>query len=207
MSDSTFVGVMVSAPRADAVREMFLGVVFLLCLASVPLARGRLTALGELRLARPWLALAAIGLQVLIISVVPSGLGGMHEAVHMASYALFGAFAWANRRIPGVPVIALGGLLNVIAIAANGGVMPADPDLALHAVRDDGGFVNSGAMDDPRLLFLGDVLATPRSWPLYNVYSVGDVTIVLGVLVLLHRVCGSRLVPRRWRGRVAPQAA
>ena len=205
MSNSTFVRVGVRGPGADAVLDMFLGVIFLVCLISVPLLRGRLTALGELELRRPWLAVAAIGLQVLIISVIPSGPAGMHEAVHMASYALFGAFAWANRRTPGVPLIALGGLLNFVAIAANGGVMPADPDLALHAAREGaGGFVNSGAMDAPRLLFLGDVLATPRSWPLYNVYSVGDVTIVLGVLVLLHRVCGSRLLPRR---RVAPRAA
>jgi hypothetical protein len=182
---------------------MILGIVFLLCLASVPLARGGLTALADLKLRRPWLALAGIGVQILIISVLPSGTAGFHEAIHMLSYALLGAFAWSNRRIPGVPLIMLGGLLNFIAIAANGGVMPADPDLALHVAREAGeGFVNSGAVENPRLLFLGDVFATPESWPLYNVYSVGDLAIVLGVLVLLHGVCRSRLVPRRWRGPV-----
>jgi hypothetical protein len=174
---------------------MFLGLVFVVCLLSVPLFGGRLTALADIELRHTWLALAGIGLQVLIISVVDDAPAGFHEGVHMASYALLGAFAWLNRRIPGVPVIVLGGLLNVIAIVANGGVMPADPDLARHAVGEDG-FVNSGAVEDPKLLFLGDVLATPDWLPLYNVYSVGDVVIVLGVLVLLHRACGSRLVPR-----------
>ena len=177
---------------------MILGLVFLACLVTVPLARGRLTALADLKLSRPWLAVAGIGVQVLIISVVPSGIAGVHEAVHMGSYGLLGAFAWANRRIPGVPVIMLGGLLNFIAIAANGGVMPADPDLARHVAGAEE-FVNSGALEHPRLLFLGDVFATPSSWPLYNVYSVGDLVIVAGVLMLLHGVCGSRLVPRRWR--------
>jgi hypothetical protein len=182
---------------------MILGLVFLACLASVPLARGRLTALADLQLRRPWLALAGIGVQILIISVLPSGTAGLHEGIHMLSYALLGAFAWANRRIPGVPLIMLGGLLNFIAIAANGGVMPADPELAQHVAREAGeGFVNSGAVTHPKLLFLGDVFATPESWPLYNVYSVGDLVIVLGVLVLLHGVCRSRLVPRRWRGPV-----
>ena len=177
---------------------MLLGLLFLVCLISVPLAGGRLTALAHVRLVRPWLAMAGIGLQVLIISVVPTGPAGMHELAHVASYGLFGAFAWANRRVPGVPVIALGGLLNLVAIAANGGVMPADPALALHEARDGTGrFVNSGAIEDARLLFLGDVLATPESWPLRNVYSIGDAVIVLGVLVLLHRVCGSRLGGRR----------
>jgi hypothetical protein len=175
---------------------MFLGLVFIACLLSVPLFRGRLSALGDLELRHTWLALAGIGLQVLIISVIgDGGPAGFHEVVHVASYLLLGAFAWLNRGIPGVPLIVLGGLLNLIAIVANGGVMPADPDLALHAAGE-GGFVNSGAVENPRLLFLGDVLATPDWLPLYNVYSVGDVVIVLGVLVLLHRACGSRLLPR-----------
>jgi hypothetical protein len=186
---------------------MILGLVFLLCLATVPLARGRLTALADLELRRPWLALAGIGTQVLIISMLPGGTAGLHEAVHMLSYALLGACAWSNRRIPGVSVIMLGGLLNFIAIAANGGVMPADPALAQHVAREAGeGFVNSGAVQNPHLLFLGDIFATPASWPLYNVYSIGDLVIVTGVLVLLHGVSRSRLVPRRWR-RPLPAAA
>jgi Family of unknown function (DUF5317) len=177
---------------------MILGLVFIACVLSVPLARGRLTALGELQLRRGWLALAGIGVQILIISVFPGAPEWLSEAVHMLSYVLLGAFAWSNRRIPGVPLVMLGGLLNFIAIAANGGVMPADPDIARHVAGADG-FVNSGAMEDPRLLFLGDIFATPEWFPLYNVYSVGDAVIVLGVLVLLHGVCGSKLVPRRWR--------
>ena len=185
---------------------MILGLVFLACLATVPLARGRLTALADLKLRRPWLALAGIGVQVLIIEVIPHGGAGVHEAVHLASYALLGAFAWSNRRIPGVPLVMLGGLLNFIAIAANGGIMPADPDLTRHMADGADGFVNAGALEHPNLLFLGDVFATPSWWPLYNVYSVGDMVIMAGVLVLLHGVCGSRLVPRRWRNPV-PAAA
>ena len=58
---------------------MILGLVFLICLATVPLARGRLTALADLKLRRPWLALAGIGSQVVIISLLPSGLGGCDQ--------------------------------------------------------------------------------------------------------------------------------
>jgi hypothetical protein len=185
---------------------MILGLVFLACLATVPLARGRLTALADLKLRRPWLALAGIGVQIIIIEVIPHAGAGVLEAVHLASYGLLGAFAWFNRRIPGVPLVMLGGLLNFIAISANGGVMPADPDLARHMAEGAEGFVNAGALEHPRLLFLGDVFATPSWWPLYNVYSVGDMVIVLGVFVLLHGVCGSRLVPRRWRNFVPATA-
>jgi Family of unknown function (DUF5317) len=188
--------------RADAGWDMILGLVFIACVLSVPLARGRLSALGELRLRHGWLALAGIGVQILIISVVSGAPELVSEGVHMLSYLLLGAFAWFNRRIPGVPVIMLGGLLNFIAIAANGGVMPADPEIAVK-MAGEGGFQNSGGMDDPRLLFLGDIFATPSWFPLYNVYSVGDALIVLGVLILLHGVCGTRLVPRRWRAAPA----
>jgi hypothetical protein len=184
---------------------MLLGLVFLAALITVPLARGRLTALADLQLRRVWLAPLGIVVQIAIIEVIPSGSAGVHEAVHMLSYVLLGAFAWSNRRIPGVPVILLGGALNFIVIAANGGVMPADPELARHVAGAEG-FVNSGAMQHPHLLFLGDVFATPQSWPMYNVFSVGDVIIVLGVLGLLHGVSGSRLVPRRLR-RPAPVGA
>ena len=177
---------------------MILGLVFIACLLTVPLARGRLTALADLRLRRGWLALAGIGVQILVISVWPGAPEWLSEAVHMFSYVLLGAFAWSNRAIPGVPLVMLGGLLNFIAIAANGGVMPADPEIAVK-MAGEGGFQNSGGMDDPRLLFLGDIFATPSWFPLYNVYSVGDAVIVLGVLILLHAVCGTRLVPRRWR--------
>ena len=182
---------------------MLLGVVFLLLVVTVPLARGNLSALGNLRLRKPWLALAGIGLQVVIISLLPAeGSQILHEGVHVASYALLGACVWVNRRIPGVWLIGLGGALNLVAILANGGVMPIDPDLVVRAVQRGGeGFVNSGVVEDARLAFLGDVFATPRSWPLANVYSVGDVIIVLGIVILLHRVSGSRLLawwpPRR----------
>jgi hypothetical protein len=185
---------------------MLLGVLFLLIVASVPLARGRLSALGELPLRMPGLAVAGIVAQVLIVSIAPDGLGGIQQGVHLLSYALLGACVWCNRRIPGVPFIALGGLLNLTAIAANGGVMPADPALVVHAAQEGGqGFVNSGVVEHPRLLFLGDIFATPRDWPLANVYSVGDCCIVLGVVVLLHRVSGSKLLAwwpvRRGRAR------
>jgi hypothetical protein len=188
---------------------MILGLAYLLCLVSVPLARGRLGALAELDLRRPWLVLAAIAIQVVIISVVPGDVGALGEPLHMVSYALLGAFAWSNRRIVGVPIVALGGFLNVLAITVNGGVMPADPDALAAAGKtvEAGEFINSKAVTDPKLGFLGDIIATPGSLPVSNVYSVGDVLILLGAFVLLHVACGSRLVPRRWSPRPAAAGA
>ena len=178
-------------------------VVIGVCLLSVPLTGGRLGQLGELRLRRPGLAVAGIAVQLLIITAAPAGLAGLHEALHVASYALLGAFGWANRRVAGFPVVLLGGALNALVIVANGGVMPADPAVAGAAANHaaPGEFINSAADGDARLAFLGDVLATPASLPLQNVYSPGDLVLVLGLLIVVHAAChtqkaaSSRAIP------------
>ena len=180
---------------------MLIGLVLLLCLATVPLAGGRLGALADVRFRAPWLAMAGIALQILVISIMPAGASWAHHAVHLASYALIAAFVWVNRRLPFLWLAAIGGGLNLAAIIANGGVMPADPDaLATAGVEQKAGdFANSTAVAHPHLSFLGDVFAVPSSWPVSNVFSVGDVILVVAALLALHSVCGSRLV----RGRLA----
>lgn len=175
-------------------------IVLALCLATVPLAGGRLMALTEVELRGAPLMLAALGVQVLILAVLPDLPDAVAKALHGLSYVLAGAFLWANRRIPGLPLLALGACLNFVAIAANGGVMPASADaLATAGVAHEAGeFTNSAAVADPRLGFLGDVFAVPAGWPGANVFSVGDVAILAGALWGVHRLCGSRL------GRLVP---
>ncbi|HEX7301096.1 MAG TPA: DUF5317 domain-containing protein [Solirubrobacteraceae bacterium] len=174
---------------------MLIGLALLLCLASVPCAGGRLGALAELRFRAPGLALAAIAVQVLVISVAPGSGGTAHRIAHLGTYGLIGAFLWANRHVPYLWLVAIGGGLNLVAIIANGGVMPADPGaLAAAGVQQPAGeFANSMALAHPRLSFLGDVFAVPSSWPVSNVFSVGDVVLVVAALLALHRLCGSRL--------------
>src|SRR4051812_19475145 len=178
--------------------EMIIGLAYLLVLLSVPLLRGRLSALGDLPLRRAELAVAAIVTQIVVISLLPSGNHTLHTAAHLASYGLLGLFAFANRRITGVPVIALGGLSNFVAIAANGGVMPtrasAADSVANTAAADE--FINSRVLEHPKLQFLGDVFATPASWPLHNVFSIGDAILLVGVSILVHAACHSKLLPR-----------
>ena len=56
-------------------------------------------------------------------------------------------------------------------------------------------FENSAALSDPRLGFLGDIFAVPASWPLSNVFSIGDILIVVGGTYLAHQCCRPRSVP------------
>jgi hypothetical protein len=79
--------------------------------------------------------------------------------------------------------------------------MPASPEAVAAAglPPDPPGFANSAVLPDPRLAFLGDVFAIPRSWPLANVFSVGDVLIAVGAAAAVQGICGSRPPWRRRR--------
>ncbi len=179
---------------------MLLGLALILCFATVPLAGGRLAALGTVRLSGTWLLLAGLGIQIAVIEVAPGDAGGVHAAAHLASYAVVGAYAVRNRHVPWLWLIALGGALNFLAIAANGGVMPADPDAVAAAGLVDvaGEFENSAVVDGARLQVLGDVLWVPAGWPAANVFSVGDVLLVVGSFLALHTICGTRLALERF---------
>jgi MFS family permease len=175
---------------------MFLAAFVAVCLASAVLAGGRLAGLAELRLRRPWLVAAALVVQFAAFRL--PGLPLPARALgHLASYGAAGWFMVANRRIPGLWLVGLGAGLNLAAIAANGGVMPAAPAAAAAAglQATPPGFSNSAVIPGARLTLLGDVFAIPRPWPFHNVFSLGDLLIALGAAVLVHRATGSRLLP------------
>lgn len=173
-------------------------VVFLgFALALVPLVGGSLRRLGELRFHAPillWLALAA---QVALIAV-PGPRTWWRLALNLGLYPPGLWFVWLNRRVPGLWVVGLGAPCNLLPILANGGVMPASASAVRAAglEAEPGLFANSAVLEDPRLLFLGDVIAIPRSWPFANVLSAADVLIALGAAVVIHRASGSRLLGR-----------
>jgi hypothetical protein len=173
---------------------VLLAAVLALALVTVPPAAGRLLALADLRLRRARLLVGALGLQVLVLSVVPDGPPALLRAGHLASYVLLGAFVWVNRGVPGLVVAGLGGALNALAIAANAGVMPASHEALRRAgmPAELGRFTNSAALEDARLAFLGDVFAVPAGLPLSGVFSAGDVLVALAAIYGVHATCGSR---------------
>jgi Family of unknown function (DUF5317) len=189
---------------------MLLVVAACLLLATVPLAGGRLSRLADIRLRAVWAILLAATLQVGITDVLPGGSHALHAVVHVLSYAFDAYFVFANRRLKGVPVVAIGAALNVLAIGVNGGVMPASASaLRISGIAARPGFDNSAALAHPHLGFLGDVIPVPGPWPIGNVLSVGDLIIFLGTFVVLHAVCDSRLSrlrPGRRSARISPDA-
>jgi hypothetical protein len=173
---------------------MLMGLLAILILAAVPLTRGDLRRLADVRLGWAWLLPVALGLQVLVITVDPRLPRVLTVGTHLLTYGLAGAFLWRNRRVPGIVVLALGAASNAITIGLNGGTLPASA-AAVRAAGleiDPTVFTNSGVLAHPRLAWLGDVFAVPSWVPFANVFSVGDVLILVGAGVLVHRTCRRR---------------
>jgi hypothetical protein len=177
----------------------------ILGVATVPLAGGKLSGLAEARVRLVPAIFAALAIQIVILSVMPGGSPFLHRALHIGSYVLAGAFLIANRRTAGMWLVALGASLNALVIVANNGVMAASSSAlraaALSTKADE--FANSTALAHPRLLALGDVFAVPKPWPLHTLFSIGDVCIALGAVIVVHGLSGSKLVSRTRSHRAA----
>jgi hypothetical protein len=161
----------------------------LLLLVAALAPRSDVRRLADVRIRHTWLVWVALATQVLVISVLPGDHQTVSAGAHLASYAVAGVFAVANRALPGALVVAAGGALNFGAIAANGGTMPSTAG----ALRRSGWhpapghFANSALVPNARLSWLGDVFATPSWLPIHSVFSVGDILVVVGVAVFLQR--------------------
>lgn len=165
---------------------MFLGLCALALVLMTPLWGGSLGRLTTLRFRGVSIVLAALVLQVAVITVWPSMPHAVAVGGHLASYAMLGVVLWMNRKLPGMWLIAVGVAANGITIAVNGGTLPA----SAHALRAAGihlrtGFDNSGVVTHPHLAWLGDIMVTPAWLPMRNMLSIGDVLLFLGAAVLV----------------------
>ena len=164
--------------------------------ASALFTRTRWRRLAQLPIRHLWLVWLALGVQLLLLQLLDRRVPvSVSDVIHLATYALALVFLWFNRRLPGGWLISIGAGCNTLAIVANDGSMPAN----MGAWRKAGlreippeVFENSRALSSPRLAFLGDVFYVPASWPLSNVFSIGDVIIVVGSSYLAHRWCSQR---------------
>jgi hypothetical protein len=158
---------------------------------------GRIDRIADLALRGAPLFIAALALQVIAF---PSGIlpfaipDGAATALWLCSYALLVALALLNRRVRGFPLATAGMLSNLVAVLANHGHMPALPS----ALADAGTPIahvhnNSVAAQHPHLAWLVDRWGAPDWVPLANVYSVGDVLLALGAVVIVAGAMGAGL--------------
>lgn len=174
---------------------------------SVKLRGGRLMRLAQLELNRIWIIWVAIIVQTLIFQVrLPFVSETVVEVVHLGTYVASFLFLWVNRHIPGALIIGAGAGANAAAIFANGGVMPANANAWEQAglpMAALGEFENSGITTDARLAFLGDIFYIPEAWPLSNVFSIGDVAIVIGGTYFAHVWCRRARPTNAWPAPIA----
>lgn len=151
------------------------------------LAGGRVDGLSRLGFRWAPLAVAGLLVQAVLFTAVGDSLAGdVGPAIYLASTAAVFVAVARNWRLGGMWIVALGALANLAAITANGGFMPADAGaLALAGFGGPGEHTNSVVLADPALRPLTDIFAIPSWLPLANVFSVGDVLIGIGVVVVI----------------------
>ena len=162
---------------------------------------GRLERLADLELRGMPLFAAAILLQVLAF---PSGVfpwevpDGVATVLWLGTYGLLIAIVVLNRHVTGFWIAGAGMLSNLIAITANGGHMPALTSALRGAGVPFEGVVNNSIADDsPNVAWLVDRWAAP-DWVLgANVFSVGDVLLGIGGVVIVVAAMEPRLPVRR----------
>jgi Family of unknown function (DUF5317) len=149
---------------------------------------GQFDRLGNVRL--HWWPLAIVGFVIQLALFSPAGdriPDDLAALLYVASTVTVLAVVIRNVRLPGLALIALGAGLNLAAIVANGGRMPADPGALVAAGRASGVGANSNGsvVAHPALAPLTDIFAIPAGVPLANVFSFGDVLIGLGLVIAL----------------------
>src|SRR5690242_4722669 len=150
-------------------------------------AGGRLSGLASIDFRWAPLILVGFLVQVVLFSdAVAARVGAAGPLIYVVSTLLVGAAVLRNLRLPGMPLIVLGALSNIAAILANGGFMPAAPG-AMAALGKGAPTIysNSAILPEPALAPLIDQFALPRWLPFANVFSIGDVLLAAGVVVLI----------------------
>lgn len=155
---------------------------------------GKFSRLAEARIRYVWLIFVPLGLYLIswtppfVRSPLLLGITAIIEKLSLIVVAVF------NLRLPGVKLILIGMLLNLIALSANGGMMPASEDALVSAFGLD--YVNkaknavhvrSAIMDvSCKLAFLCDIIAAKRPFVLIPaVYSVGDLVMSVGIFIAI----------------------
>ncbi len=147
---------------------------------------GRPSRLVDVRFRWAPVALGGLLFQLVLFSgPVADVVGAWGPPLYVASTAAVLLAVLHNLRLPGFWLIAAGAAMNLAAIVANGGHMPASAEafatLTGRAAVPTDAYSNSVVADSSTALaFLGDNFVLPRPFPLANVFSPGDVVIGMG---------------------------
>jgi hypothetical protein len=148
---------------------------------------GSVSRLGDIQF-RWWpLMLVGFGMQVVLFQdAVAAQVGSLGAPLYVVSTLLVVIAVLRNVALPGIPLVALGAACNLAAILANGGFMPASPG-AMAALGKSAPqiYSNSAVLAHPALEPLTDIFALPSWLPFNNIFSIGDLILAAGVVVVV----------------------
>lgn len=156
-----------------------------------------------------WLVYAAVIPQLLTFHLSLTALAipdWIAPSILVGSQACLVYFAWINRHQPGFPALGLGLVLNLVVIAANGGLMPIStrtiqellPEIPLSSWSIGGRPGHSKNIllqaDQIKLIWLADRFLVPSWFPWPRAFSLGDVLISIGAFRLLWQPASNSLI-------------
>jgi hypothetical protein len=167
---------------------------------------GRPAGLATIQFRFAWLIALGFAIQMLLFSTpLTERVGDLGAPLYVLSTGLVFVGLLANARIRGLQIVAIGAACNLIAIVANGGYMPASPAaLAAAGMLPASGYSNSTVVADPVLAGLTDVYALPPWLPFANVYSIGDILISVGIIVVFVVAMRDRSADQQFDGSLSP---
>ena len=161
---------------------------------------GSLRNLADFHLDWGWLAGLALALQ---IGAVYWATGDrylyLQRGALVVSSLLLLPVVWRNRRSPGLALIGLGLVLNLVVMVANGGFMPITPEAVAriehqHLIVQQNGLERmSGSKgivlpkEETALWVLSDILIIPPPFPVASAFSLGDALVAVGAFIFLQR--------------------
>jgi hypothetical protein len=148
---------------------------------------GSLERLAATEFKWPWLVGIGLGAQIGLEMWSPDWLDdGIGLVVLLASNALVALFLVLNIRLPGMTLAAIGMILNVIVIAANGAMPVSQRALDKAGYEGKVGDLDRKheLLDDDTVLpWLADVIPLPY---LRTIISLGDVVLSIGIAQLVY---------------------
>jgi len=164
--------------------------------------RGRVfDEIAAIPLQAAWVAVLALVLQWPLLQTREGPVQSVRvqQALFLLSHVLLLIFVWRNRRVTGIQVVGLGVICNLLVILFNGGFMPITPETLTQ--------INPGTTlgrwqpglhygyskdvillrEEARLWALSDIFVLPYPFPRPTAFSLGDLLIALGIIVLFQR--------------------
>ena len=148
---------------------------------------GSLANLAATKFGWVWVLMIALALQIEADIFAPANLP-RDVAIRLLVVTYFGCalFMGLNRKLPGMPIAAIGLVLNAVVIFLND-AMPVSrwaAEIAGAGLGQDLGVKHEVAGPDTVLPFLADVIPLPNT---LQIVSIGDVILALGIGVLIYR--------------------